>query len=745
MPDKIRFGVYELDRDAMELRKNGVLIRLQEQPFRVLAILSGRPGEIITREELQEQIWGKDTFVDFDNGLNTAINKLREALGDSSDSPRFIQTLPRRGYRFVAPVTGNIPTEHRGATAPSSAVSDLGITKSRPRRPSVVKTAALVMAGVLVALVIARVVLLRKSRTPTPQETRHMTSEGFGPRLSRDGKLLAYVSSRGGDVPHIWVQQTAGGEAIPVTSGPDPDDQVDFSPDGTHIIFASGRGGGGIYIGPTLPGEPRLVVGGAFGGIGLARFSPTGDKILYLTDYYKAFTVPVDGSQPALLDFNRDFRLDGPPRWSPSGNEVYFYGVRKREAEKPGGWWVVSLDGGNPRRLRLPGVEEGHENFAVVHAWTRTKDDREWIVYSVSNGDAWKLLRVEISARGQVGEKAEQLTSGTDELGDSALSEDGKLAYSVESFSQSIYEIPTNDRGQKVGPTVQLSLSGRDERSLSVSREGRWMVYDATRPGTPNTVLPRDLRSGADRLLDDRGRERGSGGATSISPDGSKVIFVRDCKSGIFAWDPPLHCGFMVSAAGGQVERVCKFCIPRGFSSNGSGVLIEKYNQIGNEYHSTIAALDLATKTEKDFLKGQDLYYAFFSWDDHWVVFQKKLDDPKAKILIAPVRNGVAAKEGEWIAVTDGRYSDDKPQFSPDGNTVYFTSTRDGYLCIWAQRLDSTTKRPLGPPVAYEHFHNSMGKDASLWRRKTDLVVARDKMLINLPELRSDIWMVQVE
>jgi len=195
MPDKIRFGVYELDRDAMELRKNGVLIRLQEQPFRVLAILSGRPGEIITRQELQEQIWGKDTFVDFDNGLNTAINKLREALGDSSDSPRFIQTLPRRGYRFVAPVTGNIPTEHRGATAPSSAVSDLGITKSRPRRPSVVKTAALVMAGVLVALVIARVVLLRKSRTPTPQETRHMTSDGFGPRLSRDGKLLAYVSS----------------------------------------------------------------------------------------------------------------------------------------------------------------------------------------------------------------------------------------------------------------------------------------------------------------------------------------------------------------------------------------------------------------------------------------------------------------------------------------------------------------------------------------------------------------------
>lgn len=207
-----------------------MLIRLQEQPFRVLAILSGRPGEIITREELQEQIWGKDTFVDFDQSLNKAVNRVREALNDDAGTPQYVETVPRRGYRFVAPVTGNTPAEQTGATAPSSAVSDLGTTKSRPRRPSVVTTAALVMAGVLVALGIARVVLLRKPRTPTPQETRHMTSEGFGPRLSRDGKLLAYVSSRGGDVTHIWVQQTAGGEAIPVTSGPDPDDQVDFRP-----------------------------------------------------------------------------------------------------------------------------------------------------------------------------------------------------------------------------------------------------------------------------------------------------------------------------------------------------------------------------------------------------------------------------------------------------------------------------------------------------------------------------------
>ncbi len=100
------FGVFEVDLRSGELRKQGVRIKLQEQPFHVLTVLLRRPGEVVTREELRNQNWPADTFVDFDNSLNTAINKLREALGDSADNPRFIETLPRRGYRFVAQVTG---------------------------------------------------------------------------------------------------------------------------------------------------------------------------------------------------------------------------------------------------------------------------------------------------------------------------------------------------------------------------------------------------------------------------------------------------------------------------------------------------------------------------------------------------------------------------------------------------------------------------------------------------------------
>jgi DNA-binding winged helix-turn-helix (wHTH) protein len=101
---RFRFGVFEVDVHAGELRQQGIKINLQEQPFQVLALLLECPGEVVTREELQRRLWSDDTFVDFDRSLNKAINRLREALEDAADSPRFIETLPKRGYRFIAPV-----------------------------------------------------------------------------------------------------------------------------------------------------------------------------------------------------------------------------------------------------------------------------------------------------------------------------------------------------------------------------------------------------------------------------------------------------------------------------------------------------------------------------------------------------------------------------------------------------------------------------------------------------------------
>ena len=113
----VHFGAFEVDLRSAELRKHGLKVKIQEQPFRVLAMLLEQPGQIVTREELRKKLWPADTFVDFEHGLNAAINKLREALGDSADNPRFVETLHRRGYRFIAPV------ETKGAQGGAPAVA----------------------------------------------------------------------------------------------------------------------------------------------------------------------------------------------------------------------------------------------------------------------------------------------------------------------------------------------------------------------------------------------------------------------------------------------------------------------------------------------------------------------------------------------------------------------------------------------------------------------------------------------
>ena len=132
-----RFGVFELDFSTGELRKSGVRLRLQGQPIQVLTLLLERAGDVVTREELRQKLWASDTFVDFDHSLNTAINKVREALGDSAASPRFVETLARRGYRFIAPVQIPAPISAEPAMAvqtaqANGAAADAGAITSAP-------------------------------------------------------------------------------------------------------------------------------------------------------------------------------------------------------------------------------------------------------------------------------------------------------------------------------------------------------------------------------------------------------------------------------------------------------------------------------------------------------------------------------------------------------------------------------------------------------------------------------------
>ena len=231
-PSLVRFSVFELDLHTRELRKNGVRLKLQDQSFQILQALLERPGELVTREELRQRIWDDDTFVDFDQGLNRAVNKLREALGDGAAAPRFIETLPRRGYRFIAPVAEPNPLPEPPA--------------SRQPRKRIIGIAA----GLL--LVVGAGLWWRLGeRTPAPPEVvalNTFTGTESHPTFSPDGGQIAFAwDGEKQDNSDIYVKVIGEPAALRLTTDPGFDGYPAWSPDGRQIAFASTRGDGGIY------------------------------------------------------------------------------------------------------------------------------------------------------------------------------------------------------------------------------------------------------------------------------------------------------------------------------------------------------------------------------------------------------------------------------------------------------------------------------------------------------------------
>src|ERR1700688_4695474 len=155
----LRFGVFEVDVRACELRKNGSRVKLQHQPFELLLILLDRPGDVVTREELRTKLWPADVYVDFDRSLNKAIVKLREALGDSSGYPIYVETLPRIGYRFIGPVNGTTPPAEQAAAAMAQhatecARDEAATIEAATQGPSPLQPASMVVLACVTAMAV---------------------------------------------------------------------------------------------------------------------------------------------------------------------------------------------------------------------------------------------------------------------------------------------------------------------------------------------------------------------------------------------------------------------------------------------------------------------------------------------------------------------------------------------------------------------------------------------------------------
>ena len=265
-PRLVRFGAFEADLRTGELHKDGVKVKFGGQPFQVLSILLERPGDIVTREELQKRLW-PDTFVDVERNLNTAVNKIREVLGDSAENPRFIETLPRRGYRFIG--------ELEQPVEPSVGPAVEAVTTVKPDRGSDSrKLRWRAAAGVLTIAIITVVagVIYRRSKQQNPQEQAALTPVPFtalpgqatAPAFSPDGSRIAFAwdgdPKGGGKGFDLYVKAIGSETLLRLTQHPSEWMSAAWSPDGTQIAFHRLAGAdAGIYVVPALGGPERKL------------------------------------------------------------------------------------------------------------------------------------------------------------------------------------------------------------------------------------------------------------------------------------------------------------------------------------------------------------------------------------------------------------------------------------------------------------------------------------------------------
>jgi dipeptidyl aminopeptidase/acylaminoacyl peptidase len=237
-----------------------------------------------------------DTFVDADHNLNTAINKIREVLSDSAESPRFVETLPKRGYRFIANTNG-LPGWPPSESAEKSSDEAASRVMPGPARARIVRSSMALGAVLLLVAVAFTTYKNHSSRVQLSQRslTRLTFDDGLqiGATWSPDSRFIAYSSNRGGK-SDVWVQQVSGGDPVQVTRGPGYNWEPDWSPDGKYIAYRSEDGDGGLFIVPALGGEGLSKRIAAFGYF--PHWSPDGSQILFQTTQFIPWTLTGQGT-----------------------------------------------------------------------------------------------------------------------------------------------------------------------------------------------------------------------------------------------------------------------------------------------------------------------------------------------------------------------------------------------------------------------------------------------------------------
>jgi len=510
----VRFGTFEVNFQTGELRHAGQKVKLQEQPFQVLMALLERPGEIVTREELRSKLWPEDTFVDFDHSLNAAIKRLRDALGESADSPVFVETLARRGYRFIAPVNGS---SYPGGLA--------AVPKQGKRSFFLTHRIAIACLSPIVIAVLVWVAWRHPMRPREVVEHR-LTSNSSensvsSAAISPDGNYLAYADNTG-----IYLKQIRTAEAHPVPLPPNFLARVDdwFS-DGSHLLVSREEqpGKASLWSISIFGGSPRLLADDASGG----SVSPDGSRIAFrrLDLTYDGFfgreewVMRSDGTDQVKVAADKsDGSEVGAPTWSPDGKRIAY--VRASWAFNMSTTSVEVNEWQNARAETLL------SHILLIPALHWLPDGR--LIYAPAGEDSG-LWTVTLQQSGKVPEPPRRIaTRGHGRISRITGSADGKaLTFLRENLSANIYIGTLAEDGTQLLAHRRLTLDESPSLAWSWTPDSKAVLFWSDRNGTPEMFKQAVDQPLAESLMVSAGQLS----AFRVTPDGSEILYISTPKS----------------------------------------------------------------------------------------------------------------------------------------------------------------------------------------------------------------------
>jgi Tol biopolymer transport system component/DNA-binding winged helix-turn-helix (wHTH) protein len=546
----VAFGHFEADLRTEELRKRGLPVRLSAQSFQVLRLLLLRPGELVSRQELQKALWPNDSFGDFEHGLNATVNRLRDALGDSAENPRFIETLPRRGYRFIASIepreetsarpmtlqqalTPEVASSPQDPTAPKShraATSSAALTPVPPLTGSALRRWLVVGSGICLLLLVGVGLFPKLKRDLAPSfagdtvsalEAVPLTSlvgNEWEPTLSPDGSQVAFTWDQGrtDGSANLFLKIVGAERVQQLTHGLDGYLQPAWSPDGRTVAFAhvpnSNKGESGIFTIPALGGPLRKIADGHLG-------SGTYPSIGWSPDSRNIFFSDLDGVESVAVD---------------SGDVRSVYAKPNCQdppmAVSPDGRWIAVdcwYEGMNALKIisSASGTEKDLINFMDFAAQLAWSPDSQRVIYIYQG----KLA--EIRREGGV---PHILEFTHDVIGPSVSRRGNRLAYTQYVSSVNLWRLSV--AGAQSGSATREIGSSSQEREPDVSPDGRHLAFISTRSGFEQVWSSTLDGSDAVQLT----HAHSLTGGPRWSPDGKTIAFdSRDCgRPCLYLLDP---------------------------------------------------------------------------------------------------------------------------------------------------------------------------------------------------------------